>query len=83
MKYAGSRSHCRLKRWCNWNFPDPAFEKGDHFFIGLEPVSDIHEVACQQIVSLAHQPDEDVQEVNAVEDDRVVFDILINCLPEE
>ena len=36
----------------------------------------------QQIITFTHQPDEDVQEMDAVKYDRIVFDILVEGLPE-
>lgn len=53
-------------------------EQGDHLVVGAVAVADVHEVSGQQVVTVAHQVDEHMQKVNAVEHYGIVSSILVN-----
>src|SRR5690606_20380552 len=65
------------------NLLNPVFQKTNYFFIGFVPVSDVYKMFGQQVIPLTHEPDEHMKKMNALKNNRVVRDVLIECLFEK
>ena len=51
----------------------PCFEQGDSFLLAAEGIVNIDQVVGEQVIPLAHQPNENMEVVDAVEDEGLVL----------
>src|SRR5690606_36668182 len=76
--------HCMLQRdlhftLCisNLNLLEPLLHQGNCFLAALEGIVDVHKIIGKLVVPVGHQINEDVQVMNAIEDQRLLLGKLI------
>src|SRR4051812_34340160 len=60
-----------------WHLFSSRLKKCYYFVIIPEAVANIYKVTCKKVIAAFHQPDEYVQEVDAIKYNSIILDILL------